>query len=674
MSRRRLLPFFIGCVLSGASSHASDTPPGVPIGFAQVAPLEKTNELRPAIVFRPVDPAFQLVSFRLDGVDVTALVSIVGGIHRYDPVADLAGGEHVATVEHVATGVRTLSSWRFTTPVPPPRPEVSAGWSVQGEVSRLRTEPVDGERPVTNQTISTLAPHLEGTLSDSRSETSAGYNATWAQSYDRQNPPERVSAPAILITGKRARFKATLGNAATETFAPSLLLQTVSTRRGLELGVDGGFGDVRLYGNIDDGLPSAAGVNEFRQNLYGFGFSPNLGTQRLKLRALYQYAADVRDPLFHKPPTVAPPFGNDAAPNDAAPAQAAFFGSAPKKGQLISLSMEWTAIPSVNLVLKGETVRSAFTNDSSTQGVTADYAYAFSVSANPALFGLMAGARLVNDSFGAPANPSLIAGRRIFDLNVTRPFGSLFIAATYARTLDSGGSGARGATFAPPVGHGDAASLTASYSLPRSMTSLSVSLQRNETFSQGADARQTNLSLSLGQPIGRLQVSLGLLGGRQTAAGPVPNTSDLRGATLSLSAQGAVFSLQSSLGANRNENRTTGETMTSLNAFAMPDVSLFRRMLSITPIGTWARQVTTTGLADSDSWSYGGRLTLRTWGSLRGFALYGQYLESVTAPKAEGAMRAKDRRLGAGLVILLGGGALGPTLTTQLPTPQTPLR
>jgi hypothetical protein len=78
----------------------------------------------------------------------------------------------------------------------------------------------------------------------------------------------------------------------------------------------------------------------------------------------------------------------------------------------------------------------------------------------------------------------------------------------------------------------------------------------------------------------------------------------------------------------------------------------------------------TGGLSDSSSWSWGGRLTLRTWGKIRGFAVWGQYLESALAPHAEDQPIVRDRRFGAGLAVLFGGGSLAPSVAQQTITPQ----
>ena len=81
--------------------------------------------------------------------------------------------------------------------------------------------------------------------------------------------PAHVTPPAVVVTAKAGVVSGALGNGPVETFAPSPLLQTMSTRRGLELGLDTKDLSLRAFGNIDDGLPASTGVNEFRQTLYG---------------------------------------------------------------------------------------------------------------------------------------------------------------------------------------------------------------------------------------------------------------------------------------------------------------------------------------------------------------------------------------------------------------------
>lgn len=639
--------------------------------IADYTPTGASGSLRPAISFVIAREGARLSSLRLDGVDVTALVRRDGALHRLEPVGDLAGGEHVVRIELALDGETRPESWTFTTPVPPPQPVVSVGYSLQGEVDRIHIEPVSSQGATQNNTIGTIVPHVEGSITDASARASADWNATWAQSYNAQNPPAHVSPPAVAIRARKSSVSATLGNGPVQTFAPSLLLCTVTTRRGLELGVEVPFGDLRVYGSIDDGLPSASGVGVFRQNLYGASFGPSLG-DRLKTRFVLQYAEDVRDPLYPVPPASTPPFGEAAAPGQPSP-QPAFFGSTPKKGLLAALAVEWLIHRGSNAVLKAELARSNYTPDVQTTPLSADWAGAVSLAASPAGFNFSVGIRDARDGFGSPANPALIPGRRILDATVGRGFGLLFLSASYARTLDSGRAGSGGiALYSPPSGTGDALSLSASLSLPSTRTSISVFVQRNENESAGQEARLTNLSVNIGQPIGVWQVSLGLLGGVQSISGPAVFESRQRGATLGVMTMGTVFSLQGNLGLNRSENVATGETMTGWNAFVTPDVALFRRVLQLTPLAAYSSMKSTSGLSDTDSLSWGGRLTLRTWGSLKGFALFAQYLESRTDPKTPGVPGMHDRRFTAGLAVLLGGGSLGPTLT--LPQVQTPLR
>jgi hypothetical protein len=338
-----------------------------------------------------------------------------------------------------------------------------------------------------------------------------------------------------------------------------------------------------------------------------------------------------------------------------------------------ALALEWLVLRGANAVLKADVAVSDYSANSSATPLAADWAWAISLAASPSGWNVAAGVRNVGDGFGSPANPALVAGRRIFDASLGRAFGILYLSASYARTLDSGGAGSGGGTwYAPPSGSGNAFSLLASLSLPSTRTSFSVAFQWNENESAAQEARQKNLSLNVGQPLGTWQVSLGLLGGTQSISGPVAYETRQTGATLGVMKMGTVFSFQGSVGINRSENVSTGETMTGWNALAMPDVALFRRILSITPMAVYSSMTSTNGFSDSDSLSWGGRLTVRTWGALTGFALFGQYLESKTDPKTAGVPETHDRRFTAGLAVLLGGGSLGPTMT--LPQVQAPLR
>ncbi|MEO8054630.1 MAG: hypothetical protein ABI768_05725, partial [Acidobacteriota bacterium] len=202
----------------------------------------------------------------------------------------------------------------------------------------------------------------------------------------------------------------------------------------------------------------------------------------------------------------------------------------------------------------------------------------------------------------------------------------------------------------------------------------SASLQENKAESAGSTNKAANLNLSVAQPLGEFQFSLGLLGGRQETDGLYSSLAETRGATFGLSRQGNVFSVQTSAGVNQSENRLTGDVTTSLNVAITPDLALFNRMVNITPLGSWTRQTATGGLSDSSSWSWGGRLTVRTWGRIRGFALWAQYLESAMAPHAEDQPVTRDRRFGAGLAVLFGGGSLAPSVAQQTITPQLGLR
>lgn len=668
-ARRFAAVLLAGVAMSGLPAPAAETP--APELVVDRAPTGMSQGLRPSVSFVIRHDGVRLSSLRLDGVEVTALVRREGAAHRFDPPADLAGGEHVVRVDLALDGGTRSESWTFATPLPPPRPLVSVGYSLQGEADQFHAEPASGPGPTRNTNVGSIAPHFEGSVSQASAGASAEWNATWAQSYDAQNPPVHVSPPAMAIRGRMSSVTAALGNGPAQTFAPSLLLSTVTTRRGLELGVEAPFGAFHVYGSIDDGLPSASGINQFRQNLYGASIAPALG-ERLKTRFIFQYAEDVSDPLYARPPAQVPPFGDTSGPGIPTP-QPVFFGSAPKKGVLGALALEWLVLRKANAVLKADVAISDYSANSPATALAADWAWAISLAASPAGWNISAGIRNVGNGFGSPANPALVAGRRIFDASLGRAFGLLFLSASYGRTLDSGGAGSGGGTwYSPPSGSGNTFSILASLSLPSTRTSFSAAFQWNENESAAQEARQKNLSLNVGQPIGTWQVSFGLLGGIQSISGPISSETRQNGATLGVMKMGTVFSAQGSVGVNRSENVSTGETMTGWNALAMPDVALFRRVLSINPMAAYSSLSSTSGLSDSDSLSWGGRLTLRTWGALKGFAIFAQYLDSRTDPKAPGVPGMHDRRFTAGLALLLGGGSLGPTLT--LPQVQAPLR
>ncbi|HTS03635.1 MAG TPA: hypothetical protein VMN04_14020, partial [Thermoanaerobaculia bacterium] len=354
--------------------------------------------------------------------------------------------------------------------------------------------------------------------------------------------------------------------------------------------------------------------------------------------------------------------------------QPPYFGSTPKKGNLLSFSTDLVLEPTMGIVLRGEAVRSEFTSDKNTKPLQEDWAYAVLLTANPLGFSIAGGMRLVGDEFGAPANPALIAGRKIYDGSISRAFGALSLSANYAHTFDSGAADSSISGFTTPAGRADAGALTASYSFAKSQTSVSASAQENSAESSGSANKSTNLNLSVAQPLGAFQFSLGLLGGRQNTSGLSTSESETRGATLGISRQGNVLSVQTSAGVNESKDRLTGSLTTSWNLALTPDVALFNRMVNVTPLGSWTRQTVTGGLSDSSSWSWGGRLTIRTWGKIRGFAVWGQYLESALAPAAADQPITRDRRFGAGLAVLFGGGSLAPSIAQQTITPQLGLR
>ncbi len=647
-------------------------PPEIPAGFASAAPLGDVTEAKPAITFQHTAPDFSFTALRVDGVAVTELVAKEGDAYVYRPPLPFAGGEHAVEIDFVEGQAPSSARWAFRTTPPPPRPDTAVGWSFSGEVSRSHAEPVGREGPTANQTLPTIAPNFQGTVTDTESKVTAGWNATYTQSYDPNNPPPHVSPPAVVLSAQKSIFKATLGNGPLETFAPSMLVQTLSTRRGLELGLDSKLGSLRVYGNFGDGLPSSAGVNEFRQNLYGVSVTPMIdSTGRFKFRLLWQYAEDVKDPLYNGPPQIVPPLGTSGAigPGLGVPQpQPPLFGSTPKKGQLISGSVEYLVVPEANFLLKAEGVRSFFTNNSTSQPETGDWAWAVTAAASPLGFTFAAGIRDIGNYVGSAANPALIAGRLIWDVALSRAFGALSVSATYARTNDGGAAYSTG-SYQAPTGHADAVAGSVSYNFASSRTGLSLSIQENRALSAGNENKQTNLSLNVSQPVGTWQASLGLLGGRQESGGAFSSQSDLRGATLGVGTQGTFFSLQTGFGFNEMKNVATGEKTTSLNAMLTPDLNFFNRVVNLTPIGTWTHQTASGGLSNSSSFSYGARLTLRTWGALKGFGIYGQYVESQVVPQAEGVPITRDRRMSAGLAMLLGGGSLGPQIAQQIVTP-----
>ncbi|MGA7993015.1 MAG: hypothetical protein WCC53_16425, partial [Thermoanaerobaculia bacterium] len=644
-----------------------------PPGFALVEPLGEVATIRPAITFRPASSDFTLLQMTLDGVIVTQLVASNAGIWRFEPFIEISGGPHTVEIVYSSRGVSSSGAWTFQTTAPPPRPETAFGWSFGAEVARTHGEPVGREGPTTNTTSITGVPHIEGSVNDNVAGVQTAFNGTLAQNVDPRNLPQHVTPPSVVLTAKAGIVSGAIGNGPAETFTPSPLLQTVSTRRGLELGLDTALLSLRAFGNIDDGLPASTGVNEFRQTLYGVALAPKLGTDRIKFRVLYQYVQDEKDPLFVIPPSLAPPVGTAGAAGTPT-AQPAFHGSAPKKGNLLSFSTDLTLDPMLGIVLRGEAVRAEFTSDRTSKPLQEDWAYAVLLTANPLGFSIAAGVRLVGDEFGAPANPGLIAGRKVYDGSISRAFGALSLSANYAHTNDSGGAGSSGSGFTTPSGRADAGALTASYNFAASQTSLSVSAQENRAESSGSTNRATNLNLSVAQPLGQFQFSLGLLGGRQETDGLSTSQNETRGATFGVSRQGNVLSVQTSAGANQSKNRMTGALTTSWNVAMTPDLALFNRMVNLTPLGSWTRQTATGGLSDSSSWSWGGRLTVRTWGKIRGFAVWTQYLESAMAPHAEGQPITRDRRFGAGLAVLFGGGSLAPSVAQQTITPQLGLR
>ncbi len=666
------------------SAMATNAPPA---GFVLVEPLGEVTTVRPVITFHPAASDFTLVQMTVDGVIVTQLVAANGGLWRFEPFVELSGGPHVVEIVWTSHGVSSSGSWTFQTSAPAPRPQAAFGWSFGAEAARMHSEPVGREGPTTNATAITGVPHLEGSVNDPASGVQTAFNGTLAQNVDPNNVPAHVTPPSVVVTAKGGMFSGAVGTGPVETFAPSPLLQTMSTRRGLELGFDTKDISLRAFGNFDDGLPASTGVNEYRQTLYGIALMPKLGTDRVKVRVLYQYVEDGKDPFYVTSPTLAPAVGAAAAPGTLGAfgtpgtpgtpgtlgtpiPQPSFYGSTPRTGNLLSFSADLVLEPTTNLMLRGEAVRSEFTSDKDKQPLQDDWAYAILLTANPAGFSFAGGIRLIGDQFGAPANPALIAGRKIYDASLSRAFGMLSISANYAHTGDSGGAGSGTTGFATPSGLADAGALTASYSFAASKTSVSASVQENRAESAGSTNKATNLNLSVAQPLGEFQFSLGLLGGRQETDGVSTSEAETRGASLGISRQGQVLSVQTSAGVNQSKDRLTGDLTTSYNVAVTPDVALFNRMVNVTPLGSWARQTASNVLSEASSWSWGGRLTVRTWGKIRGFAVWAQYLESALAPAATDQPITRDRRFGAGLAILFGGGSLAPSVAQQTITPQ----
>ena len=651
-------------------------PPEIPAGFASAAPLGDVTEAKPAITFQHTAPDFSFTALRVDGVAVTELVAKEGDAYVYRPPLPFAGGEHAVEIDFVEGQAPSSARWAFRTTPPPPRPDTAVGWSFSGEVSRSHAEPVGREGPTANQTLPTIAPNVQGTVTDTESKVTAGWNATYTQSYDPNNPPPHVSPPAVVLSAQKSIFKATLGNGPLETFAPSTLVQTISTRRGLELGLDSKLGSLRVYGNFDDGLPSSAGVNEFRQNLYGVSVTPMIdSTGRFKFRLLWQYAEDVKDPLYNGPPQIVPPLGDirrdrprprrasttaAAIRVDAEEGSADFgLGGIPRGsgGQLPSegrrgpeLFHEQLDEPARDrrLGLGRHSRRRVPSGSRSRQG----------------------SATSAND-VGAPANPALIAGRLIWDVAISRAFGALSVSATYARTNDGGS---------------------------RLLDRVVPGADRARRGRRGLGLVQLRLLAGLGlalsdpgkpRPVGRQREQAdqplaqrlaarrrrgrrpsAFSGGARSRAAPSRSQSDLRGATLGVGTQGTFFSLQTGFGLQRDEERRHRGEDDEPERDADPRPELFqpRREPDAdrdvdAPDGV--RRPVELELVQlrraPDAPDVGG--------DPKGFGIYGQYVESQVVPQAEGVPITRDRRMSAGLAMLLGGGSLGPQIAQQIVTP-----
>ncbi|HEX7529226.1 MAG TPA: hypothetical protein VF425_08955, partial [Thermoanaerobaculia bacterium] len=222
--RRCTVAFAVSLAVSLAvgSAATAQVPPAAPSeapatnapppGFTNVTPLGETTERLPVLTFQPAAHDFKLTSFAIDGVLVTQLVTAEGGLYRYQTVANLSGGDHVASVEYVAGGSSSSAAWSFRTALPPPRPEAAFGWSFSGEVARTHGEPVGREGATTNQTNFTGAPHFEGSVTDSAAGVQTSFNGTLAQNIDPKNLPPHVSPPAVVVNAKAGIVSGSLGS------------------------------------------------------------------------------------------------------------------------------------------------------------------------------------------------------------------------------------------------------------------------------------------------------------------------------------------------------------------------------------------------------------------------------------------------------------------------------
>ena len=201
-------------------------PPEIPAGFASAAPLGDATVAKPAITFQHAAPDFSFTALRVDGVTVTELVAKEGDAYVYRPRSRSPAASTRSRSTSSRDRRRRARVRPFRTTPPPPRPDTAVGWSFSGEVSRSHAEPVGREGPTANQTLPTIAPNFQGTVTDTESKVTAGWNATYTQSYDPNNPPPHVSPPAVVLSAQKSIFKATLGNGPLETFAPSTLVQT----------------------------------------------------------------------------------------------------------------------------------------------------------------------------------------------------------------------------------------------------------------------------------------------------------------------------------------------------------------------------------------------------------------------------------------------------------------
>jgi len=237
---------------------------------------------------------------------------------------------------------------------------------VLGEVSRIHTEPVAARGPRRTRRFR-RSRRTSRTVTDAEGKLTAGGT--------RPGPVVRPEQPATARFGAggsscRRRSPPSRRRSAT---APSRRSPRRRSYRRCRRGEASSSASTRPTGRSastatsTDGLPSAAGVNEFRQNLYGVSITPNLDSSgRFKAPGPVAVRRGRERPALSRPPSLVPPFGAAGAyvsGDSPAQPQPAFFGSTPKKGQLLSASLEYLVVPDVNFLVKAEGVRSYFTTD-----------------------------------------------------------------------------------------------------------------------------------------------------------------------------------------------------------------------------------------------------------------------------------------------------------------------